>query len=236
MDSLSAVFERSCLTCANQPTSPSLDDIRGECWTCSSSQMLGGGVLPRWKPMIEMTLSPDATVNSFEMKEMPPGAVGDVNSTARGSGARYNAGKTPLNLIPLGIIARSYPPDSRLSPDQTKARLVLEYLGSFQKGLDEYLDAALIVLRDHWKECAEVFDFGRKKYAEWNWAKGMAWSIPLGCAARHLKAVLDGEDIDPESQKHHMGHALSNVVMLAQFKETYPEGDDRPKFLSLNAA
>ena len=31
-------------------------------------------------------------------------AVGDVNSNAKGSGARYNAGKPPLHMIPLHLL------------------------------------------------------------------------------------------------------------------------------------
>lgn len=81
---------------------------------------------------------------------------------------------------------------------------------------------------DWWTDCALVFDYGRKKYAEWNWAKGMAWSIPLACAVRHLLAILRGEENDPESGLPHRGHVACNLVMLAQYEATYHEGDDRP--------
>jgi len=70
--------------------------------------------------------------------------------------------------------------------------------------------------------------YGRRKYAGWNWAKGMAWSIPLECAVRHILALLVGEEIDPESGLSHRGHAQCNIIMLITFLETYPEGDDRP--------
>jgi hypothetical protein len=109
-------------------------------------------------------------------------AVGDVESTERGSGARFNDGKVPLDLIPL---------------------------------------SALI-------ECARVFDYGRKKYAAWNWAKGMDWSVPYGCLLRHMAAWFDGEDSDPESGLPHLGHAMCNLVMLSTFARTFREGDDRP--------
>lgn len=112
-------------------------------------------------------------------------SVGDVNSAARGSGARYNDGKVPLELIP-GIAL---------------------------------------------EDCARVFDYGRRKYAAWNWAKGMAWMVPFGCLLRHLYAWARGEDNDPESGLPHLGHAMCNLVMLCTFAHTYPEGDDRPKGL-----
>lgn len=110
-------------------------------------------------------------------------SVGDIKSTEKGSGARYNAGKPAMDLVPL------------------------------------------VALED----CAAVFDYGRKKYAEWNWAKGMDWSVPYACALRHLSAWHRGEDLDPESGLPHLGHVMCNLVMLSTYAKTYPEGDNRPK-------
>jgi hypothetical protein len=77
-------------------------------------------------------------------------------------------------------------------------------------------------------DCANVFDYGRKKYAAWNWAKGMDWSVPYGCLLRHMAAWFNGEDNDPESGLPHLGHAMCNLVMLSTFARTFQEGDDRP--------
>jgi hypothetical protein len=109
--------------------------------------------------------------------------IGDVNSTERGSGARYNSNKPDLSLIPL------------------------------------------CTLEDE----ARVWMYGKQKYAAWNWAKGMDWSIPLACALRHLSAWQQGEEIDPESGLPHIAHAMCNLRMLTLYSKTYPEGDDRPK-------
>jgi hypothetical protein len=79
------------------------------------------------------------------------------------------------------------------------------------------------------EDAAKVFDYGRRKYAEWNWAKGMPWSVPYACMLRHLSAWHQGEDTDPESGESHLGHAMCNLVMLATYARTYQEGDDRPK-------
>ena len=155
-------------------------------------------------------------------------SVGDVHSDARGSGARYNDGKAPLQLIPLGLIADSFL-DIKGNDLQDDVRDALDCLGSFQtSGNPEYLVIGLGSLWSHWRDCAAVFDYGRKKYAEWNWAKGMAWSIPLACAARHALAILEGETIDPESSLPHVGHLLCNMVMLRTFADSYPEGNDLP--------
>jgi ribosomal protein L32 len=74
-----------------------------------------------------------------------------------------------------------------------------------------------------------VWMYGAKKYAAWNWAKGMDWSVPFACAMRHLAAWQRGEDIDPESGQSHLAHAMCNLRMLTLYTKNYPEGDDRPK-------
>jgi hypothetical protein len=80
-------------------------------------------------------------------------------------------------------------------------------------------------------DCARVFDYGRAKYAEWNWAKGQPWSVPFACLMRHMAAWQAGEDLDPESGLPHLGHAMANLVMLSTFARTYREGDDRTQWL-----
>ena len=108
--------------------------------------------------------------------------IGDVNSDAKGSGARYNTGKADLSLIPLVTL----------------------------------------------EEEAKVWEYGKAKYAAWNWAKGMNWSVPYACALRHLSAWQRGEEIDPESGQSHLAHVMCNIRMLMLYSKTYKEGDDRP--------
>jgi hypothetical protein len=76
---------------------------------------------------------------------------------------------------------------------------------------------------------ARVWMYGKQKYAAWNWAKGMDWSIPLACALRHLSAWQRGEENDQESGLPHLAHAMCNLRMLTLYSKKYPEGDDRPK-------
>jgi hypothetical protein len=108
--------------------------------------------------------------------------IGDVNSNARGSGARFNCGKPDMSLIPL------------------------------------------CTLEDE----ARVWMYGKAKYAAWNWAKGMQWSVPFACLMRHMAAWQRGEELDQESGYPHLDHAMCNLRMLKLFSKTYPEGDDRP--------
>lgn len=166
--------------------------------------------------------------------------VGDVNSNERGSGARYNDGKADVSLVPLALIANTYPAvppgeDTHLGAEMSAVRLALNYIGNFQvTGNVGSLDMALTILAPYWEECARVFDYGRLKYNSWNWAKGMAWSIPLACAGRHALAILRGQAIDDPAAPNygsglrHIGHFMANVVMARTFVETYPEGNDLP--------
>lgn len=83
----------------------------------------------------------------------------------------------------------------------------------------------LSTLRDE----ARVWMYGEKKYARFNWMKGMPWSVPFACALRHLEAWQRGEELDAESGLPHLAHAMCNLRMLTLYAETYLEGDDRPK-------
>jgi hypothetical protein len=161
--------------------------------------------------------------------------IGDVTSDAKGSGARYNTGKPPYELIPVQMLADFW---ARWAIARAKGNGVsdpiaaLGALGEFQARRGEDHDSLLDVLcwlgPDGWDECAHGFGYGKRKYAEWNWAKGMPWSVPLACATRHLLALIRGEAIDPESGIPHRGLVFCNVVMLYTFGRTYHEGDDRP--------
>ncbi len=161
------------------------------------------------------------------MDSYVPAGIGDLNSDAKGSGARFNTGKPDLSLIPLIMMA-----DQILGDDANNtAGKLLALLAGFQSTQDAFfLREMLDAMGDEgWAECAHVFAYGKKKYAAWNWAKGMPWSVPLACAARHLKAMVDDFDsVDDESQRKHVGHVMCNVVMLLQYTKTYPEGNDLP--------
>lgn len=152
-------------------------------------------------------------------------AIGDINSNEVGSGARFNDGKIDIGLIPLYILADYY----TITKGVTQCTQALTALGKFQRGGDrDDLIECLKALEFDWRTCAQVFEYGKKKYAEWNWAKGMPWSVPIACAGRHLMAVIEGEAFDAESKLPHIGHAECNIIMLLLYCDTYPEGDNRP--------
>ena len=79
------------------------------------------------------------------------------------------------------------------------------------------------------KELAKVLDYGKGKYAAWNWRKGIQWSRVLDAALRHLTAFNDGEDLDQESGLPHLAHAMCNCMFLLRYTQEHGELDDRYK-------
>lgn len=124
----------------------------------------------------------EMSCNRCEEHGIGQAGIGDVTSTVKGSGARYNGGKPDMSLIPLSTLE------------------------------DE----------------ARVWMYGKAKYAAWNWAKGMPWSVPFACLMRHLAAWQRGEENDAETGLPHLAHAMCNLRMLTLYAKGYPAGDDRP--------
>ena len=165
----------------------------------------------------------------------PPAPVGDLNSDAKGSGARFNAGKPDFALLPLLVVYENLAARAPVVTDNCTvyALNALYHLGQFQatsniahlKNVLKALDPEAV---EAWAECARVFSYGKEKYAPWNWAKGMPWSVPLACAARHLRAMIEGEVVDAESGLPHRGHVYCNICMLLVYADTFKEGNDLP--------
>jgi hypothetical protein len=154
--------------------------------------------------------------------------VGDVNSEERGSGARYNDGKINLTLLPPEIWVQ-------IADDQEDVPYSVQrevgWLADFWYGDDDALDRAFSDLTaEDLMGAAEVFAFGAKKYAPWNWAKGMSWSVPMACYLRHSLLVAPDYP-DDDSLLPHRWHAVCNLVMLRFFRDYCPDMDDRPKEL-----
>jgi hypothetical protein len=89
--------------------------------------------------------------------------VGDVNSTAKGSGARYNAGKPPLELIPFGVLA--------LTAKCELIQRLLYRLDNYQFSGDAgNIEGCILDITESVptaiNDCAFVFDYGRRKYSE----------------------------------------------------------------------
>lgn len=75
----------------------------------------------------------------------------------------------------------------------------------------------------------KVLEFGAHKYAAHNWKKGLKVSETIDSMLRHIYALIDGEDTDPESKLPHIGHIQCNAMFLAFMLKNRPDLDDRHK-------
>jgi hypothetical protein len=82
-------------------------------------------------------------------------------------------------------------------------------------------------------ELGRVYSFGAKKYAPYNWERGMSWSRCFNSLLRHLFAYWDGEKNDPETGLNHMAHVTWNAIALLVYSLRGIGIDDRKaSFLS----
>lgn len=58
----------------------------------------------------------------------------------------------------------------------------------------------------------KVLMFGAQKYEPFNWQKGLKKDEILESMQRHLGKLIDGEENDPESGLHHIGHIMCNAM------------------------
>lgn len=72
-----------------------------------------------------------------------------------------------------------------------------------------------------------VLEYGSKKYAPYNWTKGLSVTEICESLKRHLDSYMEGEDFDPESNESHIGHIQCNALFLAWMIQNKPEFDDR---------
>lgn len=79
-------------------------------------------------------------------------------------------------------------------------------------------------------EMAGAMSLGAEKYGPWNWrTAGINLTTYLGAMRRHLDAIIDGEDIDPESGFHHLGHVMAGCGIVLDARKHGKLNDDRVK-------
>ena len=121
--------------------------------------------------------------------------------------ANRGAGMSRDSQAALKVL-RSKKPEQATKHDDEKPRMEL---------LDPYA----------MEQLALVLTFGAKKYAPWNWTKGLAYGRLIGAALRHLFAFSKGEDLDPESGLSHLAHCMCCLMFLMGMTVRHPELDDR---------
>ena len=74
---------------------------------------------------------------------------------------------------------------------------------------------------------AAVWQWGAVKYARGNWLKGMSWTQSADSLLRHVTALLNGEDLDPETGLPHVDHIVCSAKILSNSYHTRKDLDDR---------
>lgn len=100
-------------------------------------------------------------------------------------------------LNPEGIVGAPDEPLVASKNDKKDGKSPLEYLRM-----------------DGISEMCEVFAFGATKYGKDNYLLGHHVDQLTAAALRHILAYQAGEELDPESGKSHIGHAMCCLSML----------------------
>jgi hypothetical protein len=64
---------------------------------------------------------------------------------------------------------------------------------------------------------------------DYNWKKGFLWTRLIAAAFRHLKAILQNEDVDPESGLPHVDHLMCMAAFISEHQKNKYGKDDRWK-------
>lgn len=84
------------------------------------------------------------------------------------------------------------------------------------------------------RETALALTLGATKYGPWNWRKNRVEMMTyLGAIRRHIDCVINGEDIDPESGAHHLGHVAAGCGIMLDAREQGMLDDNRPIITTL---
>lgn len=79
------------------------------------------------------------------------------------------------------------------------------------------------------QETAKALSLGAKRYGPWNWRENNVKIMTyIGAMKRHLDCILEGEDIDPESEAHHLGHIAANCGIVLDAQKHGTLVDNRP--------
>jgi len=69
------------------------------------------------------------------------------------------------------------------------------------------------------KEVAKVLTFGAQKYDEDNWKKlDNLQNRYTGASLRHIFAIMEGEELDPETECYHEAHAICCLLFKLEAK------------------
>jgi hypothetical protein len=75
---------------------------------------------------------------------------------------------------------------------------------------------------------AAALSVGAVRYGPWNWrGEEVKLTVYLAAMRRHIDAIIDGEDIDPESGCPHLGHVMASCGIVLDAEACGMLVDDR---------
>jgi hypothetical protein len=78
-------------------------------------------------------------------------------------------------------------------------------------------------------ETSKALLHGANKYGAWNWRSNeIEMMTYIGAMKRHIDAIIDGQDIDPDSGVNHLGHIAATCGIILDAEERRTLIDDRP--------
>lgn len=132
-------------------------------------------------------------------------------------GLKFDGGKINLTLIPWNVVQTGKP--GMILPLYWWWRRRVEW-----DQVNLHMRAAYAAFgRDLITDAAGSLNYGAKKYAPWNWEKGIASSRLYAAACRHYHAIDTGEATDRESGLDHHCHLAFYAIAIQAARP-----DDRP--------
>ena len=106
----------------------------------------------------------------------------------------------------------------------------------FETGLkfDGDKPALEMIPLDALEECAKAFMHGEKKYAAFNFTKGLHTRRTSAAALRHIYQAMWQDDLDSDSGNTHLGNAMAALAMTIYTIKNNPSFDNR--FIKNSAA
>lgn len=119
-------------------------------------------------------------------------------------------GSSALPHDPRGVAKSTYPDDNPKT-----------IYGINKPSISAIPPVAILIL-------GQAMEVGRAKYGLFNWRDAdVSVSTYYNAAQRHLMAYLDGQNRDPETNVHHLGHAMACLAIILDANVQDTLKDDR---------
>lgn len=173
---------------------------------------------------VQLPAAPDYSINTMEdffmwLSDQPP-----------------EGGKLPVEQVNPDILPTILFGEGNLTPVAPEEAAEILSSGSLAAGINpkdalgmKKPDLSVVPPAAELHLASAMMD-GARKYGAFNWRDNAVLArVYIAAARRHLLQFLDGENIDPTSGVHHLGHAMACCAIILDAQETGNLSDDRPK-------